>query len=84
MKNLEAEPGPFDMVMDLPNGKRKQIYFEKPESANTNAIREELEELLKAIEENTTPPVTLYDGYLALDVAHQVMDKLNKSLKTLV
>ena len=83
MKTLETEPGPFDMVIDLPGGKRKQIYFEKPDSAPTNAIQEELETLLQAIEENSTPPVTLYDGYLALEVATKVMEKLAKGLRVI-
>jgi hypothetical protein len=65
------------MIIDL-GGKRgkKQISVEKPEIVNVNAIKAELESFYHAIVNNTTPPVTINDGYDALSVAYQILDKM--------
>ena len=44
-----------------------------------NAIKRELESFLEAIERDITPPVTISDGYEALDVAHQIIRKIDES-----
>ncbi|MCT4623996.1 MAG: Gfo/Idh/MocA family oxidoreductase [Schleiferiaceae bacterium] len=81
MKSLEQEPDdPFAMVLDLPNGDKKQIYFEQPEVGNINAIKEELKSLAVSINNNTTTSVTLEAGSDALDVATQIMEKMNAGL----
>ncbi len=81
MKSLDKDPDdPFAMVLDLPNGSKKQIYFEQPEIGNVNAIKEELKSLAYSINNNTTPSVTLVSGSNALDVASQIMEKMNNSL----
>jgi predicted dehydrogenase len=69
--------------MDLGNGNKKQIYFEKPKATATNAIQEELRSFAQAINKNTTPSVTLEDGYKALDVAHQILEKIEVNLNVL-
>ena len=85
MKNVpeSSEIDPYAMIMDLGNGKKKQIYFEKPEAIATNAIQEELRSFAHAINKNTTPSVTLEDGYKALDVAHQILEKIEVNLNVL-
>ena len=45
---------------------------------------EELKLFIESILENTTPAVTLEDGFNALDVAHRVMEKLNTNLNVLI
>jgi len=57
----------------------KQIHFEKPEIKPTNAIQTELSSFAKAIIENTLPDVTIADGYQALKVAYQILEKVNNS-----
>ena len=80
MENLEGEAGPYDMVMEMGNGKpAKKILFDKPTIEETNAIKEELRTFSEAIINNTTPIVSLEDGLLALDVAEQILEKLNMS-----
>lgn len=74
---------PYAMIMDLGNGKKKQIYFEKPESLQTNAIQEELKTFADSINKNTIPNVTLEDGYHALDVAHQILERINLNLNVI-
>ena len=85
LKTLTGEPGPLDVTIDLGKEKgSKLIYFESPEMEPGNAIEMELKLFIESIYENTTPPVTLEDGYNALDVAHQVMEKLNATLNVLI
>jgi predicted dehydrogenase len=85
MKELDAEPeDPMAMVLDLGNGKgMKQIIFEKPDIQPSNAILAELESFYNAIETNQTPPVTIEDGYNVLLLAHQILEKVNKSLSNI-
>ncbi|TAH38823.1 MAG: Gfo/Idh/MocA family oxidoreductase [Bacteroidetes bacterium] len=84
LKTLVGEPGPLDITVDLGNGKgSKQIYFDQPKIEEVNAIKMELELFSEAILNDGTIPVPIEDGYLALQVAHQVMEKLNSSLNIL-
>jgi len=82
VKMMEVEPenvnDPFAMIINLGNNKgSKQITFEKPEIQQTNAIKEELETFYNAIISNTVPLVTINDGYNALKVAYQIVEKIN-------
>ncbi len=73
MKDAPEVPGDFDMILQNAEGVKKQIYFDNPEIANNNAILDELETFAHAINTNTKPIVTLYDGTEALRVAHQII-----------
>lgn len=79
MKNIDHEPeDPLAMVIDLPNGKgKKEILIDNPPVFQNNAIVSELESFAEAIINNVTPPVTIYDGYKALEVAHRILDKIS-------
>lgn len=81
MSNLE--PGtvdPLALVINMGSGKpSKQLFFEKPKIRPLNAIVEELKSFYIAILNDKTPPVTINDGYLALDVAHQIINKIDES-----
>jgi predicted dehydrogenase len=80
MENVEGEPDPFDMVLELGEGKpSKKIMFDKPDIAETNAIKEELSTFHDSIVNDTTPIVPIEDGKLALEVAQQIVDKLKSS-----
>ncbi|MFU8843329.1 MAG: Gfo/Idh/MocA family protein [Bacteroidales bacterium] len=68
---------PLAMIIELGKGKgSKQIIFDKPQIEPVNAIRNELESFAQAIRNNTTPLVSINDGYAALDVAHRIMEKM--------
>jgi predicted dehydrogenase len=70
---------PLAMIIDLGEEKgKKQISVEKPEIPSLNAIKTELESFYHAIANNTTPPVTINDGYDALNVAYQILDKMQE------
>lgn len=80
MEELDSDPDdPMAMIIDLGEGKKKRrIYFDKPEVTNINAIVEELKSFKNSILNNTTPTVTIEDGYNALNVAHMIMEEINK------
>jgi len=75
MKDAPETPGDFDMVLQNAEGVKKQIYFDNPEIAANNAILDELESFADAINNNTTPIVTLHDGTEALRVATMIIDQ---------
>lgn len=80
LRNVEGTPDPLAVTIDLGPGKgSKQIFFENPMVAETNAIREELKSFVRAIHENTRPVVDISDGLHALEVAHKIADKLKAS-----
>ncbi len=77
MEEIQGDPGPFDLIFDMGNDKPvKRILLDKPTIEETNAIREEIKTFGESIFNNTTPIVTLEDGFRALDVAHQILDKI--------
>ncbi len=73
MKDAPEKPGDFDMILQNAEGVKKQIYFENPTVPVNNAILDELEAFADAINNNTTPVVTLEQGFQALKVALQVI-----------
>ncbi|MBJ7881460.1 Gfo/Idh/MocA family protein [Gelidibacter salicanalis] len=75
MKDAPASPGDFDMILQNAEGVKKQIYFDNPEVSDNNAILDELETFADAINNNTTPIVTLHDGTEALRVATMIIDQ---------
>ncbi|MBW6492013.1 MAG: Gfo/Idh/MocA family oxidoreductase [Lentimicrobium sp.] len=85
MKGIDPETADaMAMILDLGAGKQpKQIIFEKPEIANINAIQTELESFADAIIHNTLPPVTINDGYAALDLAYRIIEKMKTSSNTI-
>ncbi|REJ80424.1 MAG: gfo/Idh/MocA family oxidoreductase [Bacteroidetes bacterium] len=84
LKTLTGEAGPLDITINLGQGKgSKLIYFDQPEVKESNAIQRELEMFIEAIRKDKTTPVSLEEGFNALEVAHQVMEKIQQSLKVL-
>ena len=84
LKEVESEPDPLAVILDLGAGKKsKQIWFENPKVDESNAIKEELRSFALSIKNNTVTAVTIEDGFAALQVAHQIADKL-KLLPSLV
>ncbi|MCO6146475.1 Gfo/Idh/MocA family protein [Flavobacterium sp. NRK1] len=78
MKDAPEVPGDFDMILQNAEGIKKQIYFDNPDVYANNAILDELETFADAINNNTTPIVTLEDGTEALRVAHQIINCFKK------
>ncbi len=61
------------------NTGKKSIAIANPAVTDNNAIKMELEEFIKAIKNNTETRVTISDAYDAMDIAHQILDKINKT-----
>ena len=78
MQDAPETPGDFDMILQNAEGVKKQIYFDNPNVNPNNAILDELESFGDAINNNTTPIVTLEDGTEALRVAYQIIDSIGK------
>jgi predicted dehydrogenase len=74
MKDAPENPGDFDMILQNAEGIKKQIYFDNPSVPDNNSILDELETFADAINNNTTPIVTLHDGTEALRVATQIIN----------
>ena len=74
MKDVPKELADFAMILQNAEGKKKQIYFENPKIETSNAILEELESFADAIENQTTPIVSLENGTKALEVANMIID----------
>jgi len=74
MKDAPENPDDYAMILQNDEGVQKQIYFENPEIVQNNAILDELETFADAINNNTSPIVTLSNGTEALRVAQWVID----------
>ncbi len=78
MKDAPENPDEYAMVLQNAEGIKKQIYFDNPDVSPNNAILDELETFADAINNNSTPIVTLEQGAEALRVAKGVIDSFNK------
>jgi len=84
IKNVDKNTDEYAMTIDIGNDKgQKEIYFDQPDIKPVNAIKEELRTFAEAIVNNTEPKVTIDEGYQALDVAHQILNKLKVSANLL-
>ncbi|MEO5889670.1 MAG: Gfo/Idh/MocA family oxidoreductase [Ferruginibacter sp.] len=77
-RDLEA----FSFNLDTPHGKRT-IAILNPVIPEINAIKMELEKFRDAVVNNTPTIVSEVDGYRAMDIAHQILNKIkNASINT--
>lgn len=68
----------FSFDLDTPHGKRS-IAILNPSVPEVNAIRMELEKFRDAIVNNTPVIVSEVDGYRAMDIAHQILNKIKNA-----
>ena len=68
----------FSFDIETPNGK-KTIAIANPSIEPLNAIKLELESFVDAIINNKPTVVSEIDGYLAMEVAHKILDKINNT-----
>jgi predicted dehydrogenase len=69
----------FSFDIETPQGV-KTIAIANPLVPEVNAIKRELEEFVAAINNNTQTIVNEIDGYRAMEVAHQILQKINYNL----
>lgn len=65
----------FSFDIETPNGK-KTIALSNPAIPEVNAIKLELEKFTEAILNNTPTRVSEVDGFRAMDIAHQILQKI--------
>ncbi|CAL2080640.1 Gfo/Idh/MocA family protein [Tenacibaculum dicentrarchi] len=78
MKEVPENPDEFAMILQNAEGVKKQIYFDNPNVIKNNAILDELESFANAINNETTPIVSLRQGTEALRVAHMIINCFKK------
>jgi predicted dehydrogenase len=71
---------PLAITIDLGSKGTKLILFEKPIVSEINSIGEELRSFHNAIKNNTKTAVSIEEGYNALSVAFQIMEKMKIGL----
>jgi len=59
----------------------KTITVVQPQVTESNAIKAELQSFVNAIKNNQTPEVSALDGYLAMEVAHKILEKINSKAR---
>ena len=78
MKSDQDTDEIFSFDIDTPQGIRN-IAVENPEVINVNAIKAELTAFRDAILQDKPTLVSEMDGYQAMEVAHQILEKIGKS-----
>jgi len=71
----------FAFEIETPSGK-KTIAMANPVIPEVNAIKKELEEFKDAILNNTRTVVSERDGLMAMEVAHQILEKIGNNIIT--
>jgi len=69
----------FSFELETPGGEKKTIAVLNPTVPEINAIKMELEKFRDAIVHNTPTIVSEVDGYRAMDVAHQILQKIKNN-----
>ncbi len=78
LEEAKGQENPYSVVLDLGEDKGKKIiYFESPDIEAINSIKKELELFSQSIATNTQTAVTIEDGYNAMQVAYEIIDKIN-------
>lgn len=77
MKEPGMPQGKMDFPLELPDGSKKVISVQMPDIGESNAIRNELAEFAEAVRKDKPVRISVYDGYQAMDVAHQILKKMS-------
>ncbi len=78
----EAKAGEDALTIEINTGghfSKKAVHLSRPEVQPVNAIQMELELFIRSIMEDTETPVTIEDGFRALQVAHMILQKVEKN-----
>jgi predicted dehydrogenase len=76
-KSTKGQTSPFwNPGEELPG-----VTIEKPEVIPSNAIKEELRCFYESIRTGNQPPVTIEDGYYALDIAQKILKMMEQTGK---
>ncbi|CAN5636132.1 Gfo/Idh/MocA family oxidoreductase [soil metagenome] len=67
----------FSFELETPGGGTKTIAVINPETTAVNAIKEELASFTDAVVNNKPTVVSEIDGFLAMEVAHRILEKIS-------
>ena len=73
----EEDEDLFSFDIETPNG-LKTIAVENPEVGEQNAIKAELTAFRDAVINDTPTVVSEHDGFIAMEVAHQILEKIER------
>lgn len=73
--NQTDDPNGFSFEIETRNGK-KSISVINPQSPEINAIKMELEKFTESVLQDKPARVSEMDGYRAMDIAHQILQKI--------
>lgn len=77
--NAPGDKNVFTFDIETNNGK-KTIAIANPAVEDGNAIKMELEAFANSILHNKETAVTIFDGFSAMEVAHQILEKIGQKL----
>ena len=77
-QNMPGDKNVFTFDIDTGKGK-KTVAIANPVVKDVNAMKAELTAFRDAVKNNTETPVSVLDGYRAMDVAHQILGKINRT-----
>ena len=80
IQDLSSKSDTKGIILENAEGKKREVYFDKPNVLDSNAILNELESFAKSINQNEKPIVDLNDGYLALKIAQRIINCYQKWL----
>jgi predicted dehydrogenase len=72
----------FTFDIETPSG-NKTLAIINPPATPVNAIKEELQSFVKSIAQNKNTVVNEIDGLLAMEVAHSILEKINKTANSI-
>ena len=75
----DADENVFAFDIDTHDGKRT-IAIANPAVPEVNAIHKELEDFIRAIQANTITVVNEIDGLQAMEIAHDIIHKINQNV----
>jgi hypothetical protein len=77
----QSDPGAIMTAPLESKGKHRQIFYEKPKIAKTDALKMELINFVKSIKGEETPVVDGPAGRNALKIAIEIQNKILEDLK---
>ncbi len=77
IKDAGLATGFMDFPIELASGDKKTISVQMPNISNVNAINRELADFADAIINNKPVKVSVIDGYKAMEVAHEILEKMS-------
>jgi predicted dehydrogenase len=76
----DGDKDAFSFDIDTPKGEKKTIVIANPKIQDSNAIKDELMSFVEAVKNNKPVAVSEIDGYLAMEAAYKILDKINNSV----